>query len=118
MRLSEEWNTRFEAMSVSFMASMKPVGTIEKKVDAVIILNIRSVTDSDASIKGIFDALEKTGVIKNDKQIRGFVVKTTEAFDTETGEYVAVGLFSHSAMFPYCSEVMEYVYNPAEAAED
>jgi len=47
---------------------------IEHQVDARIHVWTWKRLDSDAPVKGIFDALELAGVLKDDKQIRDFTV--------------------------------------------
>ena len=60
-------------MAVGFMVT-RPKAPIDHQVDARIHVWTWKRLDSDAPIKGIFDALEIAGVLKDDKQIRDFTV--------------------------------------------
>ena len=60
-------------MAVGFMVT-RPKAPIEHPVDARIHVWAWKVMDSDASIKGIFDALEIANVLKNDNLIRDYAV--------------------------------------------
>lgn len=60
-------------MAASF-STTRPTEPIDYKVDCRLRISQWQVIDSDASVKGIFDALEMAGVVENDKQIRDFRV--------------------------------------------
>lgn len=60
-------------MAVGFMVT-RPMPIIEHPVDARLHVWTWKRLDSDAPIKGIFDALELAGVLRDDKQIRDFTV--------------------------------------------
>ena len=60
-------------MAVGFMVT-RPKAPIDYPVDARIHVTTWKRLDSDAPVKGIFDALEIAGVLKDDKQIRDFTV--------------------------------------------
>lgn len=47
----------------------------EKKVDVTLILFANTRKDTDGPIKGIFDALELSGIIPNDRMIRDLYVE-------------------------------------------
>ena len=69
--VTSEYRLGTEDMAAAFTGRQAP---IEDPVNAYIEVSMWSRIDSDAPIKAIFDALEKAGVVRNDKQIRDFVV--------------------------------------------
>lgn len=60
-------------MAVGFMVT-RPKAPIEHPVDARVEVTLWKRLDSDAPVKGIFDALEIAGVLKDDKLIRDFTI--------------------------------------------
>lgn len=58
-------------MAMSFASSEAP---ITEPANVYIEVGLWSRIDSDAPVKAIFDALEKAGVLENDKLVRDFVV--------------------------------------------
>lgn len=70
---TNEWRKKIEDM-ILLLKHQKKRETITEKCDAVIILRLHGNTDSDACIKGIFDALEESEIIKDDNLIGDFTV--------------------------------------------
>lgn len=60
-----------EDMAAAFSGRSAP---ITEKVNAYVEVGMWSRLDSDAPIKAIFDAMEKAGVVENDKLIADYVV--------------------------------------------
>jgi len=84
MRLSQEWNDRFGYMMLQMSAQKKEL--IEYPIDLYITIVVHPRTDSDAIIKGLFDSMEESGLIKNDNLIRDFLIIRGEY----SGEEMAV----------------------------
>jgi Holliday junction resolvase RusA-like endonuclease len=68
----KQYRQGVEEMAAAFISRLDP---ITEPVNIHVEISLWKRIDSDAPIKAIFDALEKAGVLKNDKQIRDFVVK-------------------------------------------
>jgi len=73
MRLSQEWEEKFGCILLQMQGQKNGFYT-EDKIDLFITQSIHPRTDSDAILKGLFDSLEKSGVIKNDNQIKNYCV--------------------------------------------
>jgi len=82
MRLSKEWTEKFSSMILQINVQKGEFYTKEK-IDLYITQTVNPRTDSDAILKGVFDALEKGKVIKNDNQILDFLVSRKKYNGTE-----------------------------------
>lgn len=80
-----------QAAAVSFSA-VRPGKPIDYPVDCTIVVSIWKVLDTDAPIKGIMDALELGGILKDDRQIRHLTVKR-KYHKRDTTDWCIVQLF-------------------------
>lgn len=80
--IKSEWKKAFAAMVDSFARTAG--AAIPIKVDALIQIKIGISTDSDAPIKAILDALQKGGVIVNDKLVRDMMIERYDAVRNDT----------------------------------
>jgi len=82
-----------------FMASiaetcwaMNPGVHLEGRISLKIHLRIDPARDSDSLLKPIFDGIEKSGVIKDDRQFRGrYTVDPVDKAPGELDEVVVIG---------------------------
>lgn len=73
IRDSKEWKAGAASMKLQVEAQVKE--TISDKIDVVLLISIPDAEDSDAVIKGLFDALENGGAVENDNQITSYYVR-------------------------------------------
>jgi Holliday junction resolvase RusA-like endonuclease len=67
--MAKDYRERFDSLVLQFrVAAYGP--PIDHFVDAKITVAMSKRTDTDAPIKAVLDALEKSGVIVNDRKIR------------------------------------------------
>ncbi len=105
MRLSQEWNDRFGYMMLQMSAQKKEL--IEYPIDLYITIVVHPRTDSDAIIKGLFDSMEESGLIKNDNLIRDFLIIRGEY----SGEEMAVVKITEAGNL-----IMDFIHDAQEEA--
>lgn len=77
MRLSKEWEEKFAYIALQIQSQNKGK-QITDKIDLLITQVVHPRTDSDAIIKGLFDAMTKSNLIKDDIQINDYLVQRGE----------------------------------------
>jgi Holliday junction resolvase RusA-like endonuclease len=61
-----------EAMILTFRGQKTEICPIENKVIVRVVLHVGNRLDIDALEKTILDSLEKAGILKNDKRVKGY----------------------------------------------
>ena len=89
---SQEYNNLIKNLMLVFNASLKPDTPIDAPVKTII--NVGTYKDIDNVIKPIHDCLEKTGFIKNDRNIVSTDIRKTPLKRGET-EWLEIEVLDH-----------------------
>jgi Holliday junction resolvase RusA-like endonuclease len=67
-----------DAMILTFRGQRTEICPIENKVIVRVVLHVGNRLDIDALEKTILDSLEKAGILKNDKRVKGYFLWNEE----------------------------------------